>query len=169
MNNPDTQTLVYKLWLTEQVPVDYGRDILGANKYLVKKMSIEHGASSVKLVIPGVLELEAPHPTVGTTLAAFPSLIRTAGVVDTIRMLLNKVVAVNIAFSVDVAPRFKSTHPECVSWMHAGPDAAFGEWSPDAKLKMMAPDLQSLGFTPVVAQIDPQLRFALSDPLNGGV
>ena len=56
---------IYKLWLDEQLPVDYGRELLGCDKYLDPGMTVDIKGKAASFVchhVPGERNREAAEP-----------------------------------------------------------------------------------------------------------
>ena len=162
---------VYKLWLDQQIPIDYGRELFGADKYLDSAMKIEHskGRSSFEfhhveeernspgagLLLSGNLELR-DQLQLGGLVNAY-GLLRTLGMASGARASWQAVTPPGIMdrrkseqynpvwnFVAETNPRFTAVDPN--------DEIAFGG------------ELQAMDFRPVLYQHDPHLKTVLLAP-----
>jgi len=177
---PDIKPYVHKLWLNETVPIDYGREILGYDKY--------HTSEKAKITVTDGIPTYWNFPTVDNKATIFEgsftpksglsqimyqltvlkTLFTELGLKKALRVLTdkdfrNEVVTPKGIMDSKIFPADVNPVGEFICKV----DPLFFPWDPNSdSLVFHDPDLASLQLVPHSVQVLPGIRFVLRGPYN---
>ncbi|MDP2435316.1 MAG: hypothetical protein Q8P67_06200 [archaeon] len=180
----DPRVVMYaaKLWLTEQLPIDYGREILGLDKvaavasplpisrpsHLTKAFRFVDQATGA-LVVEGLVQED---DSLWTQLAELPSVVESLGVLNFCKLLANSYSHTTLIGRPGVALRYPHANPRSSSVVRTDAlrfDTKFQRWSEaDGHSFRLGdhPDIAATGFTPLLIQRTANMRFVFNSPQN---
>jgi len=171
---------VYKLYLDKQLPVDYGRELLGCDKYLDTKMHIEFkptgewGFPTQCKFDFNHVEGEANSPLAGPLLEGnvklvdnvnFSRLVSAYGFFKTLGMAGGASNIWHVVTPPDIIAGSETGNPVWAFAYETSPKFTLFEDLPDSEIKTGG-ELQAMDFKPVCLQHDSHLKAVLTAPFK---
>jgi len=162
---------VYKLWLDEQLPVDYGRELIGCDKYLDPAMKIAFADGKVSLEFHHV-EGELNSPAAGPMLSVdirlrdqmqIGSLVNAYGHFRTLSMAAGASNSWHVVTPPGIMDRPDSAQYNPVWEFLYETNPRFTKVSAEDEIKL-AGEVQEMDFKPLLYQHDPHFRAVLLPP-----
>jgi len=164
---------IYKLWLDEQLPVSYGRELLGCDKYLDRAMKLDFAAERGEVRfdfhhVPGEANAPKPGPLLSGALRLadgmhLTSLVLAYGLVRTLGMAAG---ASSTWHVVNPPGVMKAAHSQAHNpvWDFVYETSPkFTTAKPDDEL-VYGGELAAMGFSAELYQHDPHIRAVLLPP-----
>jgi hypothetical protein len=161
-------SFAYKLWLDEEAPIAYGREILGTDKFLSKSLKIDMNEDgSVEASLPSLLKVKLQRQSAAATLPLVPSLALTAGLLPTLKLLVaTPMLHLTLVTPAGVAEGFRDSAPLVPTIMVNDPEATINPWDKEKDALGLDGELKGFGFVPATVQQTKRLRFAMLAPFN---
>lgn len=158
----------YKLWLDKEVPVAYGRELLGTDKYLAKSLKVDISADgSVDVSLPALAEVHLQRQSALSTLSVLPKLALTGGIFNTLRLLAaTPILHLTLVTPIGVAEGFDDRAPFVPTVLINDPAATINPWDPAKDSIKLSGEFEALKFAPATVQQSKNFRFALLTPFN---
>jgi hypothetical protein len=162
---------VYKLWLDEQLPVDYGRELIGCDKYLDPAMKIEFTQGQVSLEFHHV-DGELNGPAAGPLLSAnirlrdqmqLGGLVDAYGLFRTLSMAAGATNSWHVVTPPGIIDRPDSAQFNPVWEFLYETNPRFTKVGPEDDIKLAGEALE-MDFKPLLYQHDPHFRAVLLPP-----
>jgi hypothetical protein len=162
---------VYKLWLDRQLPVDYGRELIGCDKYLDPTMKIEFTPGQLSLDIHHV-DGELHGPVAGPLLSGnirlqdrmqIGDLVNAYGLFRTLSMASGATNSWHVVTPPGIMDRPDSAHYNPVWEFLYETNPRFTKVSSEDDLNL-AGEAQEMDFKPLIYQHDPHFRAVLLPP-----
>lgn len=166
---------VPKLWLSHQMPIDYGRDIFGTDKYLAAvKVDLPAGASGPALVDiklnggkENVWSANIPSVGLGATLAANMGMMSAFSLKNIWTALQVPTIALPITFPKGVIHKAfdQTVYPEVMNILWNDPPAVLQYWPADSTFAV-GPEIAPYKVVPRLVQRASPGRFVMFPPTN---
>ena len=184
--DPRAALYAVKLWLAEQLGVDYGREILGMEKKLlspafappirqehdqavgrtVKRLNFVEEGSEMTLVEANIVEDDSTL----TQLLELPDVLKSFGFLNFLKILANSYVRQTVVGRPGIAKHFPHTNPRADTWFRTDPlrfSTKFQKFDSQHTFTLgKHPDIVYTDFQPFLIQRSSSMRLVLFTPSN---
>jgi hypothetical protein len=177
---PDVKSYVWRLWLNQKAPIDYGREILSYDKYFTSSSAFIRtntngvptdwhfpSAGDKTVLMSGHFEPKSGFRQSLYELSVVGDLVPRLGLRNAGKLLCSDYLSAPAVSWKHVCPAYTSSE-QPRSWVHLKlGEVLFYPWDHTTdSLTFHEADVKALKFEPMSVQVEPRLKFVLTPPDN---